>query len=240
MFKAQVLILAGGQGARLRPYTTVLPKPLLPVGGYPIIEILIRQLKKAGLKNIVISTGYLSELIEAYCGAGKKWGVNIRYVHEKKPLGTAGALKLVKGTERNFLVLNGDILTDMNFAAFLRWHARAGAMASLAVKERKIKSDFGVIEIGAKDQLEAYHEKPEQCSFVSMGANAFNERAIDHIRCNECLGMPDLMLRLKSLSKKVCCYKVTDEWLDLGRFADLERAQEILGQKKNIFSLKGI
>jgi NDP-mannose synthase len=237
MFKAQVLIRAGGQGARLRPYTTVLPKPLLPVGGYPILEILIRQLKKVGLKRIVISTGYLSELIEAYCGGGKKWGVDIRYVQEKKPLGTAGALKLVKGVEKNFLVLNGDILTDMNFADFLRWHSRRGAMGSLAVKERRIKSDFGVIEIGADDQLQAYHEKPEHCSLVSMGVNAFNERVMDHIRSGESLGMPELMLRLKLLSKKVCCYKVDEQWLDLGRFEDLERAEEVFGkEQKKIFA----
>ncbi len=235
MFKAQVLILAGGQGSRLRPYTTVLPKPLLPVGGYPILEILIRQLKSAGLKNIVLSTGYLSELIEAYCGKGEKWGVNIRYVHEDAPLGTAGALKLVKGVEKNFLVLNGDILTDMDFTAFLRWHVRQGAMASLAVKERKIKSDFGVIDVGAGDNLLAYHEKPEQCSYVSMGVNAFQEKAVAAIRSGEFIGMPDLMLRLKSMSRKVLCYKVRQEWLDLGRFEDLERAQEIVGRKPGKF-----
>ena len=232
MFKAQVVILAGGQGSRLRPYTTVLPKPLLPVGGKPILEILIRQLRHFGFKNIVISTGYLAELIEAYFGKGEKWGVHICYVHEDKPLGTAGALKLVEDTERNFLVMNGDILTDMNFATFLNWHTRQKAMASLTVKERKIKSDFGVIEFGPDHELRAYQEKPEHQSFVSIGVNAFNSRAKNFIKPGESVGMPELMLRLKALSHRVCCYPVRQEWLDLGRFEDLERAQDIFVHTK--------
>jgi len=235
MFKAQVIILAGGKGSRLRPYTTVLPKPLMPIGGYPILEILIRQLKFMGIENIVISTGYLAELIEAYCGKGEKWGVNIRYVHEEKPLGTAGALKLVKQTEKNFLVLNGDVFTDMNFLAFLKWHAQHDAMASLSVKERRIKIDFGVVGFGKNHELSGYHEKPEHRSFVSIGVNAFNEQAKSFIQSGESIGMPDLMLRLRDLSKKVLCYEIRQEWLDLGRLEDLERAQEIIVQKKNKF-----
>ncbi len=235
MFKAQVVILAGGQGSRLRPYTTVLPKPLLPVGGHPILEILIRQLKQAGLQNIVISTGYLAELIEAYFGNGAKWGVAIRYVHEEKPLGTAVALKLITRTEKNFLVLNGDILTNMDFAVFLKNHVRQGAMASLCVKERAIKSDFGLIEFTRDHELVAYHEKPEHKSWVSIGVNAFDERARSFIRPGESIGMPDLLLRLKSLSKKVFCHEVRNEWLDLGRLEDLERAEVIFAQRKNKF-----
>lgn len=233
MFKAQVVILAGGQGSRLRPYTTILPKPLLPVGEIPILEILVRQLKYYGFKNILISTGYLAELIEAYFGDGRRWGVFIRYVRESKPLGTAGALKLAKHTEDDFLVLNGDILTDMNFALFLKWHKKQKAAASISIKERKIKNDFGVIEVGPDHELKAYHEKPEHVSFVSMGINVLNAKVKDFIKKDECIGIPDLMLRLKSSSRKVCCYQVKDQWLDLGRSEDLERAQEIFeGNKK--------
>ena len=235
MFKAQVVILAGGQGSRLRPYTTILPKPLLPVGEIPILEILIRQLKHYGFKNILISTGYLAELIEAYFGDGKRWGVTIRYVRESKPLGTAGALKLAKQTENDFLVLNGDILTDMNFAALLKWHKQQKANATISVKERKIKNDFGVIEVGAQHELKAYHEKPEQTSFVSMGINVLNVKAKSYIKKDECIGIPDLMLRMKSASQKICCYQVKDQWLDLGRSEDLERAQEIFEQNKKKF-----
>jgi NDP-mannose synthase len=235
MFKAQVVILAGGQGSRLRPYTTVLPKPLLPVGGVPILEVLIKQLKHFGFKDILISTGYLTELIEAYCGNGRKWGVNINYVREKKPLGTAGALKLAGSLRDNFLVINGDVLTDMDFGSFLKWHASQKAMATIAVKERKIKSDFGVIEMGSRHEFKDYIEKPEHTSFVSMGVNAFNIHAISFIKNAESIGMPDLMLRLKSKEQKVCCYPVRDTWLDLGRFEDLERAQEIFERNKSKF-----
>ncbi len=235
MFKAQVVILAGGQGSRLRPYTTILPKPLLPVGGIPILEILIRQLKHYGFKNILISTGYLAELIEAYFGDGRRWGVCIRYVRESKPLGTAGALKLVRHTEDDFLVLNGDIFTDMDFAALLKWHQQRKATASISIKERKIQSDFGVIEVGPHHELKAYHEKPPQVSFVSMGINVLNVKARNFIKKDECIGIPDLMLRLKSASQKICCYRVKDQWLDLGRPQDLERAQEIFEHHKKKF-----
>ncbi len=235
MFKAQVVILAGGQGSRLRPYTTVLPKPLLPIDGVPILEIIIRQLKHYGLKNIVISTGYLAELIRAYFGDGAKWGVQIRYVHEDKPLGTAGALKLVSHVEEDFLTLNGDVLTDMDFAAFLKWHKQQKAAASISIKERKIKNDFGVIEVGAGYELKAYHEKPEHQSFVSMGVNALNVRVKNVIKPGELIGIPDLMLRLKSRSQKVCCYEVKKTWLDLGRFEDLESAQELFTRHKKKF-----
>lgn len=235
MFKAQVVILAGGQGSRLRPYTTILPKPLLPVGEIPILEILVRQLKHYGFKNILISTGYLAELIEAYFGDGRRWGVRIRYARESKPLGTAGALKLTKQTEEDFLVLNGDILTDMNFSSFFKWHKQQKALASIAIKERKIKNDFGVIEVGPHHELKAYHEKPEHVSFVSMGINAFNVKAKGFIKKDECIGIPDLMLRLKSASQRISCYQVKGQWLDLGRSEDLERAQEIFEQNKKKF-----
>jgi len=237
MFKAQVVILAGGQGSRLRPYTTVLPKPLLPVGELPILEILIRQLKHYGFKNILISTGYLAELIEAYFGDGRKWGINIRYVREKTPLGTAGALKLAIQTENNILVLNGDVFTDMDFAAFLKWHTKRKADASIVVKERTVKDDFGVVEFNKIQELTSYREKPEHRSFFSIGVNAINVKAKTFIKTGERIGMPDLMLRLKSKSKKVCCYPIKNTWLDLGRFEDLEQAQELFTKNKKKFLL---
>ncbi len=235
MFKAQVVILAGGQGSRLRPYTTILPKPLLPVGEIPILEILVRQLGYYGFKNILISTGYLAELIEAYFGDGRRWGVCIRYVRESKPLGTAGALKLAKHTGDDFLVINGDVLTDMDFSAFFKWHKQQKAMASIAIKERKIKNDFGVIEVGPHHELKDYHEKPQQVSFVSMGVNVFNAKAKGFIKKDEYIGIPDLMLRLKSACRRVCCYQAQGQWLDLGRLEDLERAQDIFKHHKKKF-----
>jgi NDP-sugar pyrophosphorylase family protein len=235
MFKAQVVILAGGQGLRLRPYTTILPKPLLPLGDIPILEVIIRQLSSFGFRRILIATGYLAELIEAYFGDGRKFGVEIRYVREKEPLGTAGALKLACSTEEHFLVLNGDVLSDMDLRAFLKWHISRKCLASITVKERTIKNDFGVIEIGPDDQLKDYHEKPEYRSYVSMGINAFHKKARELIGPGESIGIPDLMLRLKSIGHKVGCYKVKDRWLDLGRFEDLEKAQEIFTLHKKEF-----
>lgn len=235
MFRAQAVILAGGQGLRLRPYTTILPKPLLPVGEIPILEILIRQLKHYGFKNILIATGYLAELIEAYFGDGRRWGVCIRYVRESKPLGTAGALRLAAPTESDFLVLNGDVLTDMNFTHLFKWHKQQKAAASIAVKERKIQNDFGVIEAGADHELKAYHEKPQQTSLVSMGINVVNAKVRSFIKKDECIGIPDLMLRLKGASRRVCCYQVPCQWLDLGRQEDLEGAQDIFEHHKKKF-----
>ena len=238
MFKAQVVILAGGQGSRLRPYTTILPKPLLPVGEIPILEILVRQLKHYGFKNILISTGYLAELIEAYFGDGRRWGVTIRYVRESNPLGTAGALKLARNTENNFLVLNGDVLTDMDFAAFFKWHVRQKACGSIVIKERRIKGDFGVVEVGSNFELKTYREKPETQSFVSIGVNAFNKKAKSYINPNESIGIPDLMLRIKDRAQRVCCYQMYDQWLDLGRFEDLEQAKDLFeGHKKKFIKM---
>ena len=124
MSKTQAIILAGGQGSRLRPYTTVLPKPLMPVGDMPIAEIIIRQLKHYGLTHIVIATGHLSALIQSFFGDGRRWGVHIEYVFEDEPLGTAGALRLVKNLEKEFLVINGDILTDVNFKELFSFHKK--------------------------------------------------------------------------------------------------------------------
>jgi len=159
--KIQAILLAGGKGSRLRPFTTVLPKPLMPLGDYPIIEVIIRQLKNCGMTNIAISTGHLAGLIEAFLKDGKNWGVNITYVREAKPLGTAGAVKLVRNLADNFLVINGDILTDLNFVKFLKEHARKKYIASIAIKERVLKPNFGVIECNQKEILVDYIEKPE-------------------------------------------------------------------------------
>jgi NDP-sugar pyrophosphorylase family protein len=151
------------------------------------------------------------------------------------PLGTAGALKLATNVEKNFLVLNGDVFTSMDYAAFLKWHVRQKAAASLTIKDRKIKNDFGVIEVGDQYELKDYHEKPEQKFSISIGVNAFHADAKRFIKTGECIGMPDLMLRLKLRRQRVCCYKIKDTWLDLGRFEDLERAQNLFSRNKKKF-----
>jgi len=236
--KVQAVILAGGQGSRLRPYTTVIPKPLMPVGEYPIIEIVVRQLKYYGFKHIAVSTGYLSNLIEAYLGDGSRWGVDISYVHEEKPLGTAGALKLVKNLDEDVLTINGDTLTDLNLRTLLTYHKKSKSAATIAMKKRVLQVNFGVLEFNEKKELTDYIEKPQHHSYVSMGVNIINKSCQQLIAANESLGIPDLMLRLRDKNKKVSCFDVKGLWLDLGRLDDLEEAQEIWRKNKNKFIKK--
>ena len=232
MSKIQAVILAGGQGSRLRPYTTVLPKPLMPVGDIPIAEIIIRQLKHYGLTHIAIATGHLSGLIQSFFGDGSRWDVRIQYIFEDQPLGTAGALKLADNLEDDFLVLNGDILTDVNLRDLFLFHKKKKAQATIMCKERIVKTDFGVVEIDRYDQLIDYIEKPEYCSYVSTGINILTKECQKYIKPNESLGIPDLMLRLKKSDKKVVCFKMSGLWLDLGRLDDLEVAQDVFDKNR--------
>jgi len=233
--KVQAIILAGGKGSRLRPYTTILPKPLMPLGDLPIAEVIICQLRNAGIKNIVISTGHLAELIEAYFGNGKKFGVHIRYVREDKPLGTAGALKLVRNVEDDFLVINGDVLTDLNFSELVKSHKKKKSMATIAIKERRVKTDFGVILSNESGELEDYIEKPEHKSFVSIGVNILNKKCKKYIKNEELIGMPELMLKMRDSGETVHCFKTTSQWLDLGRMDDFESAQEVFAKHRKKF-----
>lgn len=235
MSKIQAIILAGGKGSRLRPYTTVLPKPLLPLGEFPIAEIIIRQFKSFDIKNIVISTGYLGGLIEAYFAKGKRWGVNIQYIRENRPLGTAGAIKLVKDVEEDFLVINGDVLSDINFGELIKHHKKKRNIATIIIKERKVKTDFGVIQSDDHGRLIDYIEKPQHKFYVSTGINILNKKCKSYIQNNESIGMPELMLRMKNSGEKVHCFKTKALWLDLGRFDDFESAQEVFIKHKKKF-----
>lgn len=227
--------MAGGKGSRLRPYTTILPKPLMPLGEMPIAEIIIRQLKRAGITNIAISTGHLAELIEAFFGDGKRWGVKISYVREDMPLGTAGAVRLVKNLGDDFIVINGDVLTDVNFGTLWKFHKNKKNIATITIKERKVVTDFGVIETNSRGELTDYLEKPQQSSFVSMGIYFLNKRCRDYIDRNESLGMPELMLRMKGAGEVVNCFKTSALWLDLGRLDDFEAAQETFAKYQKRF-----
>ena len=230
--KRQAVILAGGKGTRLRPFTASLPKPLVPVGDYPIIEIVLRQLKHFGFTDIVISTGHLAELIQAYCGDGRRWGLKIRYVREDKPLSTAGALKLIRGLEPRFLTVNGDVLTTLDFGKLYEHHRRHGADAAIAVCERLSTISFGVIELDKKDRLRSYTEKPTQRYLVSMGVNVFDRRVLKHIRAGEALGIPELISRIAAANGTVVGFRNKAQWLDIGRPEDYESVQELFASPR--------
>ena len=229
--KRQAVILAGGRGTRLRPFTATLPKPLVPVGDYPIIEIVLRQLRHHGFSDVVISTGHLAELIQAYCGDGRRWGVHIRYVREDRPLGTSGALKLIRGLQPRFLTINGDVLTTLDFGRLFEFHQRRGALATVAVCQRDSPVDFGVIELDRDDAVRAYIEKPNYSYLVSMGVNVFDRRALAHIRSGEPLGMPELIRRVAEGGGLVCGYRNRAEWLDIGRPSDYEAVQDLFASR---------
>lgn len=228
----QAVILAGGKGTRLRPFTTSLPKPLVPVGDLPILEVVLRQLKHHGFLEIVISVGHLAELIEAYCGDGRRWGLKIRYVREEKPLSTAGALKLIRGLAPDFLTVNGDLLTTLDYGALYEFHRRSGAAATIAVCERRTTVDFGVIELDSKGALANYIEKPSYEYLVSMGVNVFDRKVLEHIARNETLGIPDLIGRIRADGGLVKGYRNKAEWLDIGRPEDYQTAQDLFADPR--------
>src|SRR3972149_3318804 len=218
------IILAGGKGTRLRPYTTVLPKPLMPVGEFPIIEILIRQLKYHGIKNITIAVGHLASLIEAYCGNGKKWGVDITYSYEKKPLGTAGPLALVKRFNSTTLVMNGDLLTNLNFSKMVDFHRENSPIVTIGMYNREEKINLGVLKTDTSNKILDYVEKPANYYKVSMGIYVVEPDALNYIKKDKWLDFPDLIKLLIRKRQKVLGYLCECFWLDIGRIDDYEVA----------------
>lgn len=224
------MILAGGQGTRLRPYTTVLPKPLMPIGDRPVLDIVVRQLKAHGFERITMATGYLAELIEAFFGDGHNYGIPIDYYREHEPLGTVGALSLIDGlADADVLVMNGDILTDIDYRALLDRHAAGDAAATIATKVRHVQVSLGVLRFGDEGdptRLTGYDEKPEIDFTASMGVYCFAPRALAYIEPGERLDFPDLILRLIAAGEVVRAWPSEDYWLDIGRHDDYETAQE--------------
>lgn len=233
----QALILAGGKGTRLLPYTATLPKPLMPIGEIPILEILIKQLTQQGVTSIIIAVGHLHHMIEAYFKDGIDHGISIKYSLENKPLGTAGPLSLViDDLEDNFLVLNGDLLTSINFSKLFSSHITNKASATIAAFTRTVDIDFGVLELDTNSELKNYTEKPSFNYKVSMGINVFNKSSIQNIiKKDEYLDIPDLMMHIKNKGEKVFCYQEDCEWLDIGRVEDYKTAVNTFEGRKKIF-----
>ena len=230
-------MLAGGLGTRLRPYTTVLPKPLMPVGDRPILDIVVRQLKAAGFDRVTISTGYLAELIEAFFADGAKYGIPIDYFREDEPLGTVGALSMIDDLgETDFLVMNGDVLTDIDYGQLLDRHAEDDAAATIATKERDVQISLGVLRFDDSSdytKLTGYDEKPKINYEASMGIYCFAPHVLEHIEHGKRLDFPDLVLKLIAAGETVRAWRSDAYWLDIGRHEDYETAMEEFDQVKS-------
>ncbi len=231
---ARAVVLAGGRGTRLAPLTSILPKPLMPIGNRAVLEIIIEQLARAGFEHITLSVGYLSHLIRAVLdnggpGKGLKERVRISYVQEHEPLGTAGPMRLVEGLDHAFLVMNGDVLTTLDYGELLRHHGESGNVLTVASQRRTISTDYGVLllDAGGKGKgvrVVGYEEKPEFSSMVSMGVYVLEPSAIQYIPRDEVFDFPELVQTLLSEGLPVGAYEYEGLWLDIGRRDDYERA----------------
>ena len=234
----RAVVLAGGMGTRLRPYTTVLPKPLMPVGDRPILDIVVRQLTAAGFDRITMATGYLAELIEVFFRDGEKYGVAIDYFREEEPLGTVGALAMIQGLADgdDFLVMNGDVLTDIDYARLLQEHRDSDAAATIATTTRDIQVELGVLVFGDSEdrtRLTGYMEKPKVRYEASMGVYCFSPRVLDQIEKGKPLDFPSLILKLIKAGEMVRAWESDDYWLDIGRHDDYEAALDEFEQVKS-------
>jgi NDP-sugar pyrophosphorylase family protein len=233
----QAVILAGGQGSRLRPYTTVLPKPLMPIGDYPILEIILRQLKRNSVGRIVLAVGYMSHLFEAFFQDGSRYGLQISYSQEKEPLGTAGPLAaVIDDLDEDFILLNGDLLTTLNYRNLFAYHKETRAAATIGVFSRSVNIDFGVLKVSEDRRLVDYIEKPTYEFEVSMGINVLNAASIrPYVSRGTRLDVPSLMKQLSADGHRVCCYREDCRWLDIGRLDDYQTAIEIFAARRNEF-----
>lgn len=222
----RAVILAGGAGSRLRPYTTVLPKPLMPVGNLPIAEILVRQLSYYGVTRVTFAVGYLHQLIEAYFGDGSQWGVRVDYLRESSPLGTAGPLSQLTDFSEPLIVLNGDILTDLDFGRLYQSHLDSNNELTIASFDREAAIDFGVLGTNQDGTLFEYIEKPSYAYRVSMGVYVMSPSLLDLIPSHKRFDFPDLVKQLISRQRAVGTYHFDGIWLDIGRTEDYLAATE--------------
>lgn len=225
----KAIILAGGKGTRLAPYTTILPKPLVPVGERPILDIIIHQLAHYGFQEIILSIGHLGELIQAYFQniRGRLPEISLSYIVEDKPLGTAGPLSLVPEVQETVLVMNGDILTDLNYKELIRFHKSQKSALTIASYSKEVKIDLGVIKTNGHDQLIDYIEKPCQNYLVSMGIYIYEPRVIkEYIYPGTYLDFPDLVLKMLAQGERILSYHYQGFWLDIGCLQDCQKAQE--------------
>ncbi len=224
---AHAVVLAGGKGTRLLPYTTLVPKPLVPVGDRPILHYALERLKAAGFHRATLCVGHLAELIQAYFGDGSKWGMELDYAIEAKPLSTIGPLAFVKNLGENFLVMNGDVMTDMNLVDVWRAHEKSKADLTVAVHRREVRIDYGVLRYDPKSRrVVSFTEKPRLPYDVSMGIYVLNRRCLEFVKPGKPMGFDELVLALLAKKRPITAYPYAGRWLDIGRPDDYERAQE--------------
>lgn len=231
----RAVILAGGKGTRLRPLTAVFPKPLVPLGDKPILEILLRRLKAQGFKKITLCTGYLATMIHILCGDGSEYGLEIEYSGEEEPLGTVGPLGYIQNLTDPFIVMNGDLLTTLNFNRMLDFHVSKKADVTIGAYSRDVKIDFGVVESDEQGNFQGFKEKPTYHFEVSMGVNMLSRSVMDYVEPGKYFDMPDLILKVHNNGGKVCCFREDCFWLDIGRMDDYALAQKEYEENQDMF-----
>lgn len=231
----RAVILAGGKGTRLKPYTVVLPKPLMPIGDFPILEVIIKQLAYYGFDHITLTVNHQAEIIKAYFGDGSKWNVKIDYSLEGQPLSTMGPLSLIKDLPENFLVMNGDILTDLNFSKFYDFHVSNKNDFTISSYVREQINLYGVLDVDTSGKLSGFREKPKTTFEVSMGIYMLNKKVKSFIPHNQSYGFDTLMLDMIKAGTPACVKKFSGYWLDIGRPDDYMQAIEEFEQKQSVF-----
>jgi len=228
----RAIILAGGKGSRLKPYTVVLPKPLMPIGDYPILEVIVRQLAAHHFDRITLSVNHQAELIRAFFGDGSRWKISIDYSMESEPLSTVAPLKLIPDLPEHFILMNGDVLTDLNFEAFLDEHIERGRLFTIAASEREHLVDYGVLGANPEGWLNSFTEKPVLNYLVSMGVYAVNRSILQFVPSGRKYGFDDLMLDLIARGEHVRVERCHSYWLDIGRVDDYMRAIDEFEQRR--------
>lgn len=235
----RAVVLAGGRGTRLRPFTASFPKPLVPVGDRPVLELLINGLVSQGICDITLSLGHMAELVQAYFYHRQRLlsRLTLRYVVEEEPTGTAGSLALIDGLDETFLVMNGDLVTDLNFHELVEFHRQQGAAMTIATQRRHVTIDLGVLETDETSRVTSYLEKPTHSYYVSMGVYVYEPAVLRYIKSGEYLDFPNLVQRAVDDGQRVCAYRTDCLWLDIGRPDDYALAQEMVADHKDRFNV---
>ena len=231
----RAVVLAGGKGTRLVPYTKILPKPLMPIGDMPILEVILLQMKEEGITDVTLTVGHLSHLLKAFFQDGSSLGLRIDYSYEEKPLGTAGPISMIDGLDSTFLVMNGDVLTKLRLRELVKFHKEQGAIATIAAHHRQNRIDLGVIIKNGDCRIADYIEKPVTDYLVSMGIYIFEPEVLKYIPRGEYLDFPDLVKILINSKEKVVGYEYDGYWQDLGRPDDYEMATRDFESMRNEF-----